>query len=95
MKKEIASLFKALSDPNRLIILERLVQGETCGCTLQENLNITQPTMSYHLNMLTDLKLTTTQKEGVWKKHYVDYDKLDDMIRYLEHLKALKGSCNL
>lgn len=95
MKKEIASLFKALSDPNRLIILERLVQGETCGCTLQDNLDITQPTMSYHLNMLTNLKLTTTKKEGVWKKHYVDYDQIDDMIAYLEHLKALKGSCNL
>ncbi|PKK94224.1 MAG: transcriptional regulator [Tenericutes bacterium HGW-Tenericutes-6] len=95
MKQELAQLFKALSDANRLTILERLVKGETCACTLMDGIEITQPTMSYHLKMLSDLNLTTTKKDGTWKKHYVDFDKIDDMISYLEALKTMKGSCNL
>lgn len=48
MNKDYASLFKALSDDNRLTILKLLIQGETCGCTLIDKLPITQPTLSYH-----------------------------------------------
>ncbi|NCU33595.1 MAG: transcriptional regulator, partial [Candidatus Moranbacteria bacterium] len=54
MNKEIALLCKALSDENRLTILELLIRGETCGCTLIDKLPITQPTMSYHLRTLSD-----------------------------------------
>ena len=52
MEREVASLFKALSDENRLVILKRLIEGETCGCTIIDNLSISQPTLSYHLNIL-------------------------------------------
>ena len=38
MNKDYASLFKALSDDNRLTILKLLIQGETCGCTLIDKL---------------------------------------------------------
>lgn len=93
MKKEISLLFKALSDENRLTILELLIQGETCGCTLIDKLTITQPTMSYHLKALTDSGLITSYKEGVWKKHHVDINKIDQLILYLTELKEMKGQC--
>ena len=32
--KETAEVFKALSDPNRLIIIEMLQNGELCACEL-------------------------------------------------------------
>ncbi len=94
MKKNIANLFKALSDENRLLIFERLIQGETCGCTLLNNMPITQPTLSYHLRLLSDSGLITAHKEGVWKKHHVDYEKLDALIDYLVSLKSMKGQCS-
>lgn len=93
MKQEIALLCKALADENRLTILELLMKGETCGCTLIEKLSITQPTMSYHLRTLADSGMITSTKEGVWKKHHVDLAKIDALINYLEELKCLKGSC--
>lgn len=93
MNKEIALMFKALGDENRLKIFELLIEGETCGCTLIDKLPITQPTMSYHLKTLNDVKLTTSYKEGTWKKHHVDMDKIDLLIRYLENLKNIKSEC--
>jgi ArsR family transcriptional regulator len=93
MNQDYASLFKALSDDNRLKIVELLIQGETCGCTLIDKLTITQPTLSYHLKQLTDVGLTKSYRDGVWIKHTVDKEKIDDMIRFLTHLKESSATC--
>jgi ArsR family transcriptional regulator, arsenate/arsenite/antimonite-responsive transcriptional repressor len=93
MNQQYASLFKALSDENRLKIVELLIQGETCGCTLIDKLTITQPTLSYHLKQLTDVGLTKSYREGVWIKHTVDKEKIDDMIQFLTNLKESVATC--
>ena len=64
-----AELFKALSDGNRLIILEMLSRGETCACRLLEALNVVQPTLSHHMKILCDSGLVVSRKEGKWM-HY-------------------------
>lgn len=94
MEKKFALLFKALSDENRLIILRRLIEGETCGCTLIDKMTISQPTLSYHLNILNEVGLTTVCKEGVWKKHHVDIKVIDQLIEYLLSLKKNDSGCN-
>ena len=48
-----ALLCKALSDSNRVKIVELLVNGEMCGCKLLDNLQITQPTLSHHMKFLS------------------------------------------
>lgn len=93
MYEESALMFKALSDENRLKILELLIKGETCGCTLIDKLPISQPTLSYHLRLLTDAGLTEAYKEGNWKKHFVNKDKIDQLIQFLTDLKNTGGSC--
>lgn len=95
MKEKIALMCKALSDENRLTILELLVKGETCGCTLIDKLPISQPTLSYHLNLLSEVGLTRVTKEGTWKKYRVNKDQIDAIIAYLEELKNLEGVCEL
>lgn len=87
MYEEYSLMFKALSDDNRLKILKRLIQGETCGCTLIDKMPISQPTLSYHLRLLTESGLTTAYKEGNWKKHFVNKDKIDQLIQFLTELK--------
>lgn len=94
MKQTMANWFKALSDETRLTILQLLKQGETCGCTLIDKLDITQPTMSYHLRYLTDFGMITSHKEGVWKKHHVNTEVIDAMISFLTELKATKEGCS-
>lgn len=49
-----AIVFKALSDPDRLMILERLQSRERCACELLEDLDIVQSTLSHHMKILCD-----------------------------------------
>lgn len=95
MNQNFALLFKALSDDNRLKILELLIQGETCGCTLIDKLPITQPTLSYHLKTLTEAGLTKAYREGNWIKHHVDLKKIDEIIQFLNDLKVSQATCEV
>jgi len=96
MYNEMAEYFKVLGDPNRLKIVELLLKGETCGCTLIDKLPITQPTLSYHLNTLVASGLARNVKDGTKSIHFINQDKLDEIIAYLEGLKHLEvESCNL
>ena len=96
MNEKLIEQFKMLSDPNRLEIIELLLKGETCGCTLINKLTITQPTLSYHLKSLTKSGLAVSKRDGNWIKHYIDRSKLDDMIKYLESLRDMADeSCSL
>ena len=63
-REETAEICRALSDSNRLHIIEILVTGEHCACSLNEKLNITQPTLSHHMKVLSDCKLVIFRKEG-------------------------------
>jgi len=94
MEERFSNIFKVLSDPNRLKIIELLIKGETCGCTLIHKLPITQPTLSYHLKTLTDIGLTVSYKEGTQMKYYVDKEKLEEVIKFLVDLKESKEVCN-
>ena len=49
---DVALLCKALSDTNRLQIVQMLSDGEKCACKLLEQFEITQPTLSYHMKTL-------------------------------------------
>jgi len=57
-------LFAALSDPARLRILELLDQRQVCVCKLAPKLKLSQPTVSYHIRLLSEAGLVTTRKEG-------------------------------
>jgi ArsR family transcriptional regulator len=63
-----ARLFKALADPNRVKIVNRLATSEVplCGCDLEHPLGLTQPTVSFHLKKLLDAGLLHREKRGIW-----------------------------
>ena len=52
--EEQAKIFKAFCDGKRLRILELLRGGEKCACALQENLDLGQSGLSYHMKILTE-----------------------------------------
>ena len=64
-----AKVFKALCDPRRLAILEKLRSGEKCACKLLENLDIGQSTLSHHMKILCDSGIVEGRIEGKWT-HY-------------------------
>ena len=57
-------LRKVLSNPDRLLLLCQLSQGERRVGELEEILGIVQPTLSQQLTVLRDEELVTTRREG-------------------------------
>ena len=65
----LAKYFKILADETRLNIISFLKNGTMCACNILEKLNITQPTLSYHMKILSKYAIVTFEKKGVWV-HY-------------------------
>ena len=63
-----AKVLKAISDPKRLRIVDMLSCGELCACVIQEEFNITQPTLSHDMKVLLDAGVVNARKE--WKNTY-------------------------
>jgi DNA-binding transcriptional ArsR family regulator len=59
-----AKVFRALSDPRRLAILEFLRDGEKCVCEIVPHLALIQPVVSRHLKILKDCGLLHCRREG-------------------------------
>ena len=57
-------LMKVLSNPDRLLILCQLSQGEHRVGELETLLGIVQPTLSQQLTVLREESLVTTRREG-------------------------------
>jgi len=55
---------KAVSDVNRIRILEVLVQGEFCVSDLVERLAIDQPKVSHHLAILRSAGVIRSRRDG-------------------------------
>ncbi|MGV9214038.1 ArsR/SmtB family transcription factor [Micromonospora sp. RB23] len=67
--ERLAGVLKAFADPARLRLLS-LIQaapdGEASVTDLTAPLNLSQPTVSHHLRILTEAGLIEREKRGVW-----------------------------
>ena len=61
-----AKVFKAFCDEKRLAILELLRSGEKCACTLIEQMEIGQSSLSYHMKILCESGIVESRQEGKW-----------------------------
>lgn len=66
---EPALLFKTLSDPTRLRLLNLLAEEQVCVCDLQGTLGLDQPKVSRHLAQLRRAGLVEVERDGKWM-HY-------------------------
>jgi ArsR family transcriptional regulator len=64
--KSFIRIMKALSDPNRVLIMKMLEQGKLCVCEITAVLGLAQSTVSKHLKILEDAELVEASKEGSW-----------------------------
>lgn len=61
---QASALMKALSNPDRLLLLCQLSQGEQSVGELERLLGIVQPTLSQQLGVLRGEQLVSTRREG-------------------------------
>lgn len=90
---EQANIFKALSEPNRLMIVDILSCGELCACKILEALKITQPTLSHHMKILCDCGLVNVRREGKWMHYYLNYQNIKNMKQLFSDITSNSESC--
>jgi len=78
---------KALSDPHRLRILDRLRGGERCVCELTDVLDAGQSLLSFHLKVLKDAELVADRREGRWMHYRLNGQALEELEDFLGSLR--------
>lgn len=75
--EELSLLASALSDTNRIEILKMLAGKELCACHILSYLGISQPTLSYHMKLLTESGLVSASRRGKWTFYAIITDRLN------------------
>jgi ArsR family transcriptional regulator len=92
--EQACGLLKALGNPDRLLLLCQMTQGEFCVSELEALTGIRQPTLSQQLGVLRDEQLVNTRREG--KQIYYTIASKDAMavmeVLYELYCKTLKES---
>ena len=90
---DYALLFKALSDETRLRIIDMLSCGELCACDILKSFNITQPTLSYHMKMLTECGIINGVREGAWMHYTLNHETANHISEYWKLITSTKDDC--
>ena len=85
--KELEQYFKALSDTNRLRILNLLLHGELCVCDIQHVLASSQPNVSRHLAYLKNSGLVLDRRDGLRIFYRLDEPKHGTKKKLFEFLQ--------
>lgn len=62
--EERSKVFKALSDPRRVEIVEQLAKGSQCGTALAESLGISVALLSHHWEVLVQAGILRKERQG-------------------------------
>lgn len=90
---EYVPALKALSDETRLSILDALSCGESCACELLKTFEFSQPTLSYHMKILTESGLVISRKDGQWVRYTVDENKYAEVVSFLKEIGTKSHCC--
>ena len=84
--EELAALFKAVADPLRLRLLSLIAcheGGESCVCDLLDAFDVTAPSISYHLKILREAGLISSERRGTWVYYRVNPEVMARMSAVL------------
>jgi ArsR family transcriptional regulator len=78
--EDVAAALRVVADPARLRLLSLIATAdgaEACVCNLTEPLELSQPTVSHHLKVLTDAGLLQREQRGRWAYYRVVPERLE------------------
>ena len=89
--KQAEKIAKALADPNRLVIIKEIKKRKDCLYCMDigDLIDLTQPSISHHIKILTDVEILIAEKEGRNVKYKLNNEVLDSYINFLQSLKAV------
>jgi ArsR family transcriptional regulator len=81
-----ARLFKAVSDPHRVRIVNILANSDepVCVCDITAVVGLSQPTVSFHLKKLVSAGLIEREQRGVWGYYSLNRRSLRRLAKTFE-----------
>lgn len=86
---DYTEICKALGDPTRAKIFDMLKGGEMCACKILDAFSITQPTLSYHMKMLSDSNLVKVEKDGKWNHYSLNWSVIEELTAFLNRKSSI------
>lgn len=84
-KEKQAQILKALAHPTRLLIVEKLLEGERCVNDIKDLFDATQPNISQHLNILKYSGIVDFRKKGNLRCYFLkDKELIEKIIKILQ-----------
>jgi len=78
--EERSKVFKALSDPRRVEIVEQLAKGSQCGTALAESLGISVALLSHHWEVLVQAGVLKKERQGQRRVCSLECDRLREAM---------------
>ena len=98
---QYAKIFKVLSDPKRLKIINMLSNGELCACKILDEFQIAQPTLSHDMKLLTDIGVVLAKKDGKWTRYNLNKELMNEIYKTIgklmipdEYSKLMNCNCH-
>ncbi|TIL66414.1 ArsR/SmtB family transcription factor [Mesorhizobium sp.] len=83
-----AEIFRALADPTRRAVYERLAAGEMRVSELRSGTSVSQPAVSQHLAVLRGAGLVTERRAGRNAYYRADPQGLEPLLGWIERYRA-------
>ena len=83
-----SEIFRALSDPTRRAVLERLLAGEKNATELRDGLDVSQPAISQHIAVLRGAGLISEARSGRHVNYSVNPEGLRPLIDWITRYRA-------
>ena len=80
-----ARVFKAMSDENRLKILELLHERDCNASELLDEMDFGQSTLSHHMKILLNAGVVQARKNGKWTYYTLYKEAYEQMIDWMKH----------
>ena len=83
-------VFKALGDPKRAMIVDKLSCGELCACDILEKFEMSQSTLSHHMKILCESGIVTSREEGKWTHYQISRQGSEKAVALLKTITAVE-----
>ncbi|MHB9403909.1 ArsR/SmtB family transcription factor [Mesorhizobium sp. RSR380A] len=83
-----AEIFRALADPTRRAVYERLTAGEMSVSELRTGMSVSQPAVSQHLAVLRGAGLVSERRAGRNAYYRADPQGLEPLLGWIERYRA-------
>jgi DNA-binding transcriptional ArsR family regulator len=81
-------VFRALADPTRRAIFERLTRGEMAVKDLTERFHVSQPAVSQHLAALRQAGLVSERRDGRFAYYRIEPKGLRPLVDWITHYQV-------